>query len=71
MVAFETLVSWVGIDHMGLGSDFFGMDMTPAGYTAIDQLPNVTRALIERGFTATTRASKSPRRQLVRVFRWH
>jgi len=47
----EALVSWIGIDHVGLGSDFFGMDMAPAGYTSIDQLPNVTRALVERGFS--------------------
>lgn len=46
-----TLVSWVGIDHIGLGSDFFGMDMAPTGYESIDKLPNVTRALVDRGFS--------------------
>jgi membrane dipeptidase len=46
----DTLVSWIGIDHVGLGSDFFGMDMAPAGYESIDKLPAVTRKLVARGY---------------------
>jgi membrane dipeptidase len=46
----DTLVSWVGVDHVGLGSDFFGIERAPIGYQSIDQLPNVTGGLVARGY---------------------
>lgn len=46
-----TLAGWIGVDHIGLGSDFFGMEQAPAGYKSIAELPSVTRALAERGFS--------------------
>ncbi|MER3437708.1 MAG: hypothetical protein C4346_09055 [Chloroflexota bacterium] len=45
----ETVIHWVGPDHAGLGSDFFGMERAPAGFRGIHELPNITRGLIARG----------------------
>lgn len=41
-----------GIDHVGIGSDFDGIDCTPAGLEDNSRFPALTRALLERGFTA-------------------
>jgi membrane dipeptidase len=45
----ETLISWVGKDHVGLGSDFFGIEPAPTGFVGMHELPNVTRGLVDRG----------------------
>ena len=42
------------IDHVGLGSDFFGLDAAPAGFRGIHELPNVTRRLLDRGYSDET-----------------
>ena len=47
----ETIIHWVGPDHAGLGSDFFGIERAPAGFTGIHELPNVTQGLIARGYS--------------------
>jgi membrane dipeptidase len=42
----------VGIDHVGLGSDFDGVgDSLPVGLKDVSQYPNLLRVLIERGYT--------------------
>ena len=41
-------VEVVGIDHVGLGSDFDGADM-PYGMEDASQLPRITEALLDRG----------------------
>lgn len=42
----------VGIDHVGLGSDFEGVgDSLPVGLKDVSQYPNLLRVLIERGYT--------------------
>ena len=41
-----------GIDHVGLGSDFDGIPDTPAGIDSAADLPRITEALYERGYTA-------------------
>ena len=40
-----------GIDHVGLGSDFDGFPLLPAGLTSAADLPKITAALHERGYT--------------------
>ncbi|MDB4992931.1 MAG: putative dipeptidase [Myxococcaceae bacterium] len=47
----EHMVKVAGIDHVGIGSDFDGVDSLPEGLTSIDMLPNLTRALLERGMS--------------------
>jgi membrane dipeptidase len=42
-----------GIDHVGLGSDFDGVSgATPAGIDSAADLPKITEALLERGYSA-------------------
>jgi membrane dipeptidase len=37
-------------DHVGLGSDFDGIDDTPAGLENAGLLPNITKELVARGY---------------------
>ena len=39
----------VGPDHVGLGTDFFGIERAPDGFTTMAELPNVTAELMARG----------------------
>jgi membrane dipeptidase len=42
-----------GIDHVGLGSDFDGVSgQTPAGIDSAADLPKITQALLDRGYSA-------------------
>jgi membrane dipeptidase len=42
-----------GIDHVGLGSDFDGVSgATPEGMDSAADLPNITQALLDRGYSA-------------------
>ncbi len=40
-----------GIDHVGLGSDFDGVTSLPAGIDSAADLPKITHALMERGYS--------------------
>lgn len=43
-----------GIDHVGLGSDFDGVSgATPEGIDSAADLPKITQALLDRGYSAT------------------
>ena len=42
-----------GIDHVGIGTDFDGVGCVPVGLASYDQFPNLTRALLEKGYTAS------------------
>lgn len=50
----ETLLEVVGPDHLGLGSDFYGVESAPAGLDDIAYLPLVTESLVQRGHSAET-----------------
>jgi len=39
-----------GADHVGLGSDYDGISITPAGLENIGLLPNITKELVARGY---------------------
>jgi membrane dipeptidase len=41
-----------GVDAVGLGSDFDGVMCVPEGLDSVDKWPNLTRALLEQGYTA-------------------
>jgi membrane dipeptidase len=45
----EHMIQVAGIDHVGLGSDFDGVDALPEGLGGIDGLPNITLELLRRG----------------------
>ena len=40
-----------GIDHIGLGSDFDGVTSLPEGIDSVADLPKITQALLQRGYT--------------------
>jgi membrane dipeptidase len=43
-----------GVDHVGLGSDFDGVSgATPAGIDSAADLPKITQALLDRGYSAS------------------
>jgi membrane dipeptidase len=41
-----------GLDAIGIGSDFDGVTCVPEGLEDVSQFPNLTRALLERGYSA-------------------
>jgi membrane dipeptidase len=45
----EYVIRAVGPDHVGLGTDFFGIERAPTGFTTMEELPNLTAKLVERG----------------------
>lgn len=45
-------VKIAGIDHVGIGSDFDGIDCAPVGLEHNGKFPALTRALLEAGYTA-------------------
>src|SRR5271167_1132870 len=58
-----------GIDHVGLGSDFDGVSgATPAGIDSAADLPKITQALLDRGYSADD-IKKILGGNLMRVFR--
>jgi membrane dipeptidase len=49
---FEHAVKVAGIDHVGIGSDFDGVDdLVPAGMEDASKIPNLVAGLMERGFS--------------------
>lgn len=47
----DYVVRAVGVDHVGLGTDFFGIERAPAGFETMADLPNLTLGLVERGYS--------------------
>jgi membrane dipeptidase len=41
-----------GVDHTGIGSDFDGIDSSPQGMDSTADLPKITEALMQRGYSA-------------------
>lgn len=59
LVPFSALIDHIdhvaqvaGIDHVGLGSDFDGFPILPEGLESAADLPKITAALAERGYSA-------------------
>ncbi len=49
----DHVVNLVGIDHVGIGSDFDGVgDSLPVGLKDVSQYPNLIFVLLKRGYTA-------------------
>jgi membrane dipeptidase len=40
-----------GVDHVGLGSDYDGASYMPVGLDTVDKLPNLSKALLARGYS--------------------
>ena len=46
----DHIVRVAGIDHVGLGSDYDGMDTVPQGLEDVSCYPNITQVLLDRGY---------------------
>ncbi|MDQ2921428.1 MAG: dipeptidase [Acidobacteriota bacterium] len=47
----DHIVKLVGIDHVGIGSDFDGIQATLVDLASVADLPNLTRELLRRGYS--------------------
>jgi membrane dipeptidase len=47
----DHIVKLCGIDHVGIGSDFDGVQATTADLSDVSELPNLTRELLRRGYS--------------------
>jgi membrane dipeptidase len=47
----DHIIKIIGDDHVGLGSDFDGISITPKGLEDASKLPEITRCMVERGYT--------------------
>jgi membrane dipeptidase len=50
MQHFDYIVKLIGIDHVGIGSDFDGIDSAPKELKTVLDYPKFTQALIARGY---------------------
>ena len=64
----DHIVKVAGIDHVGLGSDFDGIEVTPRGLESVADYPNLFAELIRRGWTDDMLA-KLAGQNLLRVMR--
>lgn len=47
----DYLANRIGLDHVGIGSDFFGVPTTPVGLENVSRFPSLLAELITRGWT--------------------
>ncbi len=47
----EYIINLVGVDYVGLGSDFDGINLTPQQLDDVTSYPLITKALVEKGYS--------------------
>jgi membrane dipeptidase len=47
----DYIAKLVGVDHVGIGSDFDGISITPLEMDDVTFLPNITKKLLDRGYS--------------------
>ncbi len=47
----DYIVKMVGVDHVGLGSDFDGVNSLPQGLDGVEDFPKITDELVKRGYS--------------------
>jgi membrane dipeptidase len=47
----DHIVKMVGVNHVGLGSDFDGVNSLPAGLDGVEDFPKITEELVKRGYS--------------------
>jgi membrane dipeptidase len=47
----DYIVKLVGVDYVGLGSDFDGVNSLPAGLDGVEDFPKITDELVKRGYS--------------------
>jgi membrane dipeptidase len=63
----DYIIKITGDDHVGLGSDFDGISITPRGLDDVSQLAQVTKCMIKRGYSES-RIKKILGSNFMRVF---
>lgn len=63
----DYIVKLVGVDHVGMGSDFDGIEAPPLELNAVEDYPLITKALLERGYSKKD-IKKILGRNFIRVF---
>ena len=48
---FDHIAKVAGVDHVGIGSDFDGIDVTPQQMEDVTQLPRIAQGLLDRGYS--------------------
>jgi membrane dipeptidase len=49
---FDHMIKIAGVEHVGVGSDFDGVDCLPQGIDGVQDLPKITAELMRRGYSA-------------------
>lgn len=47
----DYIVKLIGVNHVGLGSDFDGIESLPQGLEGVQDMPGITQALRQRGYS--------------------
>jgi len=64
----DYIVKLVGVDYVGLGSDFDGIGIAPKELKDVSYYPLITKELLARGYTETD-IDKILGENLIRVFK--
>jgi len=64
---FDHMIKVAGVDHVGIGSDFDGVECLPEGIDGVQDLPKITADLMRRGYSPTD-VQKVLGGNLLRVF---
>jgi membrane dipeptidase len=64
----DYIISLIGDDHVGLGSDYDGISIVPRGIEDVSKMPEITRIMLERGYSEE-RIKKILGGNFMRVFR--
>ena len=64
----DYIINLIGDDHVGIGSDFDGISITPKGIEDTSKMPNITREMIKRGYSEV-RIKKILGGNFMRIFR--
>ena len=49
---FDHMIKIAGVEHVGIGSDFDGVECLPQGIDGVQDLPKITAELLRRGYSA-------------------
>jgi membrane dipeptidase len=64
----DYIAKLVGVDYVGLGSDFDGIESAPLGLDGVEDFPKITEALVNRGYSKKD-IEKILGGNLIRVFK--
>jgi membrane dipeptidase len=67
MEHFDHMIKVAGVDHVGIGSDFDGVECLPEGIDGVQDLPKITADLLGRGYSPSD-VQKVLGGNLLRVF---